>query len=140
MDLSHDVADLVVGVDAFGSESTTEQWAIAAETIVDVAREGRSNIVHVARNSTALAAKQQMEMICHEAVGVHFDAKAFGRNTEQSSEVDPVGVGEKDLLPIDSTIHHVKPPNVVVVAPPSAHRFRLNEGCRTVTSGARHLR
>ncbi len=84
--------------------------------------------------------KQQMEMIRHEAVGVDLDTESLMADTEQTPEVDAITVCEEDLLVVDPSVHDVEPTSVVVAALPPAHAATLNEGCRTVTKGAWHVR
>ena len=73
--------------------------------------------------------QQQVEMVGHQAVGVHFDLEALVDLGESLPDLDPVVVIEEDGGSVGPTIHHVVPAAVGVGAWWSRHSLIMNEGC-----------
>ena len=75
-------------------------------------------------------------MVAHQTVGVDLDAESFGDITEKRLEIESVGVGTEDVLPVCTAIRYMVPSVGDVDPVCSCHAPIMDEGCTNQTEGS----
>lgn len=98
---------VLVAVDQPRSETTTEDRAVPAEPVVDMAGVHRAQTLHRFGQRSIRTLEQQMKMRRHQAIGVGDDAESLEDVGEPLTELDAVGVVAECRPTIDGTVHDV---------------------------------